>query len=489
MRSPGLRNFAELSKLHNPFGSNTRSIIEDDYVRVSAHIRVIKDKNGLLWDDLSKRSLYSLTGYAGLGYQPGYSYMNPLLQSFYHMQVLRETINLIPTYDSIASQSLECALQQLFVQLESSGATADTRDLTSALHKCDVHGVESGGIREFYSAVREELAGAMANTAAAGAIETLFAGRKRTAAVYTDTAYTVSSAEDFYEITINVNEFGSLYDGLYGMCKRVPITSPEDAHEVQDGGSDIYQRTTFDMFPPVLHIHLDRLYRNLGAKDMAESRRKFEYPASIDLSDFLTDSSGHAGTCQYTLYGAYFSSVTALEESTSYCYLSPDTPSTWVCFKDNLVYPVAESDVFCYTHERCPIPVCSERHVFQTSPAEDVYMLVYIRCDMRELVLNSDNIWALNDILSYEKEKAEEARRNLEQVQLIEQIERQNAILAPETVDRRSQIAVRVIRGKHVRDHQGFDLYNFDNMHPNPSKPVFDIDLPREFSLMELKSL
>ncbi|KAJ1927413.1 hypothetical protein EC988_010236, partial [Linderina pennispora] len=89
----------------------------------------------------------------------------------------------------------------------------------------------------------------------------------------------------------------------------------------------------------------------------------------------------------------------------------------------------------------------------------------------------------------------DEVRRDFEEVQRMEQTERQNAILAAEVAEvaevagQPPQVAVRVIRGKHVRDHQGFDLYNFDNLHPNPNKPVFDIDLPREFSLTELKDL
>ncbi|KAJ1956397.1 ubiquitin-specific protease ubp15, partial [Linderina pennispora] len=334
--------------------------------------------------------------------------MNPLVQSFYHMQVLRETISLIPTYDSTPSQSLECALQQLFMQLESSGATANTHDLTCALRKCGIEVSGLQGVREFYSAVREELTGAMVNTAAVGAIETLFSGRKRTSVVYPDTSYTASNTEDFCDITINVNDFGSLYEGLVDICKRRPLASDEDVGSAHDETNGAYQRTAFDLFPPVLHIHLDRFHHDPGSKDTVESRKKFNYPGSIDLAEFLTDSSGHPGTSQYALYGAYFSGMTALEESTSYCYLSPESPSKWVCFKDNLVYPVAEPDVFCYDHERCPIPVCSERHVSQASPAEDVHMLVYIRCDMRDLVLNSDNIWALNEMLSYEREKVDE---------------------------------------------------------------------------------
>ncbi|KAJ1951323.1 ubiquitin-specific protease ubp15, partial [Linderina pennispora] len=116
----GFTRFMGLRQLMTPTDADTPALLENNRVRISAYVRVIKDTTGVLWHNFHNYDSRKQTGFVGLRNQGATCYMNSLLQSLYFTNEFRSAVYQIPTENDDPKKSVALALQRVFYNLEHS---------------------------------------------------------------------------------------------------------------------------------------------------------------------------------------------------------------------------------------------------------------------------------------------------------------------------------------------------------------------------------
>ncbi|KAJ1935384.1 ubiquitin-specific protease ubp15, partial [Linderina macrospora] len=337
---------------------HSRPIVENNCVRISAYVRVIEDEAGTLWEDIEGADVPPASDQGSPTGTTDYPFLNSLLQTYYYMRMLRNDIYLVPTLDKDAKLSIIRAAQEIFRTLEvGDGQPISHRLLVEVLRNNNIGAVPATHTRELCGAVRREFADATLDTAAEGMARRLFSGQMRRTIAYPDIPFSETRVDEYFDLALRIEDGGNLQSALEEYCRTKQMV-PEDIPGIQPGEQvNALQSICFDSFPPVLHIHLNRFSLDHAKRKVVGNPNRFEYPESIDLSEFMPGDSGARKTWVYSLYAVYYYTMRDAGRPVFVSNIAAGPPGKWLWVGEHTVVPIRQRDVFSLVHDPDPVPI------------------------------------------------------------------------------------------------------------------------------------
>ncbi|KAJ1915568.1 ubiquitin-specific protease ubp15 [Tieghemiomyces parasiticus] len=467
----GFNRFADHRYL-TAAGFRTRPLMENDAFTVTAYIRTVRDEVGALWHSFTEYDSRKESGYVGMVNQGATCYMNSLLQSLYFTNELRRAVYRIPTPDAKDTRNVTLALQRVFYKLQYSDTAVDTTELTRSFGWDSLESFMQHDVQEFNRVLQDNLEGKMKGTPVEGTISRLFVGRMKSYIKCVDVDFESSRTEAYYDIQLNVKGCRTLYDSFKDYIAEELLEGDNKYMAEGFGLQDAKKGVIFEAFPPVLHLQLKRFEYDMIHDTMVKINDRHEFPDEIDLVDFLAPGPDRPDSCVYALHGVLVHSGD-VSGGHYFALLRPEPNGRWFRFDDDRVVPVRDKDVFEAYYggeERSQRPGARS-----TRPAlsryTNAYMLVYIRRDAVDQVLapvtETDIPQYLRDRFDREKREAEEYQKQLEL--------------------ERTTIKLQLVTDEAIRDHQGFDLLEFDCPEPD-AVPLRTMRVPKTLPAAEVAS-
>ncbi|RIA93959.1 ubiquitin carboxyl-terminal hydrolase 5 [Glomus cerebriforme] len=460
----GFTRFYDLRKLFSPCEGRTRPLIENDSTNITAFVRVLKDPTGVLWHNFINYDSKKETGYVGLKNQGATCYMNSLLQSLYCTTYFRKAVYQIPTEDDEPIKSVSLALQRVFYQLQTSDTPVGTTELTKSFGWDSLDSFMQHDVQEFNRVLQDKLEGKMKGTKADGAITKLFVGKMKSYIKCVDVDYESSRVEDYYgnrNIQLNVKGCKTLRDSFKDYIQEETL---EDDNKYQAEGyglQDAKKGVIFESFPPVLHLQLKRFEYDIQRDAMVKINDRYEFPMEIDLEEFLSQDADRSKPHKYLLHGVLVHSGD-LHGGHYFALLKPEKDGKWFKFDDDRVTPVIDREVLEDNfggESPNANPISAIRPTGRNHKRfTNAYMLVYIRESDVETILSPV---VHEDIPEHLKRRLEEERALAEQKK-------------KELEERHLYLTVKIVTAEKFKNHQGFDLANFeDRQYPISDVHVF----------------
>ncbi|KAJ7220029.1 hypothetical protein GGX14DRAFT_585151 [Mycena pura] len=337
------QRFIAPGKLFTIREGQTRPIIEDGSVDVSAVIRVVEDSKGVVWSRLVTYDSKKETGYVGLINQGATGYMNCVLQSIFFIRSLRRAIYQIPTEGAVPTDSIALALQRLLYNLQTSNGPVATTELTASLGWKTRDVYMQGDAHAFNRLLQDNLESFMKGTSVDGTIEKIYVGRAKSRIKCTDVDYESVMVEGFDDIELNVGGMKNLRDSFKDY---VAVEILDGYSTPQFGLQEAKSGLIFESFPPVLRIRLKRFAFQRGADgfELVPTTGRYEYPTEIDLSEFLDEAADRSTPWLYKLHGVTVHSGD-LKGGYYFTYIKPDRKEGWFKFYNDNVTRVTEEEV------------------------------------------------------------------------------------------------------------------------------------------------
>ena len=241
-------------------------------------------------------------GYVGLKNLGCICYMNSILQQMYMVPPFRYAIissddkKEIKTVKSSFNQNfyddnLLHQLQKMYTFLTFSEKQAyNPKDFCSSFKDLDGQPINillQQDSQEFFNNFCDKIESFLKKTKYEYIIDNIFTG-KMCSSVICEKCNTVSNKfEDFYNLSLEVKNISNLYDSL----KK--FTEPEKIEEFNcetcKKKVTISKRTSLAKLPNVLFVHLKRFYMNYETEGTEKINSKFEFPNTINLSNFCVE--------------------------------------------------------------------------------------------------------------------------------------------------------------------------------------------------------
>ena len=140
----------------------------------------------------------------------------------------------------------------------------------------------------------------------------------------------------------------------------------------------------FIEFPPVLHIQLRRFMFDTKQNKMIKINDRFEFPETIDLTDFLANDSPDKGRSNvYDLYGVLVHDGLGYSGH-YYAHLRTSTSLQWYKFNDIFVSKdTTENSVLNNYGNNSTYELDKE---MQTKSTHSGYLLIYVRKEVAESI-------------------------------------------------------------------------------------------------------
>ncbi|CAI2180552.1 16272_t:CDS:10 [Funneliformis geosporum] len=432
----GFTRFYDLRKLFVPSDNRTRALIENESTNITAFIRVLKDPTGVLWHNFINYDSKKETGYVGLKNQGATCYMNSLLQSLFCTTYFRKAVYQIPTEDDEPVKSVSLALQRVFYQLQTSDTPVGTTELTKSFGWDSLDSFMQHDVQEFNRVLQDNLEGKMKNTKADGAITKLFVGKMKSYVKCVNVDYESSRVEDYYDIQLNVRGCKTLRDSFKDYVQEETLEGDNKYMAEGYGLQDAKKGVIFESFPPVLHLQLKRFEYDIQKEVNVKINDRQEFPMEIDLDEFLSEDADRSKPHKYLLHGVLVHSGD-VHGGHYFALLKPEKDGKWEVLEDNYGGEPPNAS-----------PITTIRPTGRNLKRfTNAYMLVYIReSDIDELlspVLLEDIPTHLQRRLDEEKAKEELRKKEVE--------------------ERHLYLPVKVVTAETFKNHQGFDLANFDD--------------------------
>ncbi|KAJ3333525.1 hypothetical protein HDU76_007055 [Blyttiomyces sp. JEL0837] len=462
----GFNHLVKLSQLFTPVEPFTRPFIENDQTVIVVHMKIIKDVTGVLWHTFANYDSRKETGYIGLKNQGATCYMNSVLQSLYFTSYFRKATFAIPTDDDEPTKSIALALQRVFYQLQMSEVPVGTTELTKSFGWDTLDAFMQHDVQEFNRVLQDNLESKMKGTRAEGAVSKLFLGKYKSFIKCLNVDFESSRIEDFYDVQLNVKGLQNLRDSFVDYVASETLDGENMYHAEGFGLQAARKGVVFTEFPPVLHLQLKRFEYDMDRDAMVKINDRYVFPTEIDLQEFLESPS--AKRQNYVLHGVLVH--TGDVHGGHYCaFLKPEKNGKWFKFDDDRVVPVTMKEVLDDNFGGdAPNPKTGVKSAKRFTNA---YMLVYIReTDLDEILcpITQDDI-------------PEHLRRRFEQERMMVEQRRR------EKEEQHLYLNCKVLVDDLIKDHQGFDLCNFDDK-TMPLTPVPVYKMKKEDTLSTLRT-
>lgn len=283
--------------------------------------------------DSSKES----TGYVGLRNQGATCYMNSMLQSLFHLPAFRRLVyRMHTTGTEDVSKSIPLCLQRLFVNMQCSDKACSTKALTKSFGWDDYQTIVQHDVQEFSRVLLDNLEEKMKNTELDGEIAKLFRGKYRSFIRCVNVPFESSKIEDFYDLQLVVKDTPNLAASFEKYLETESLEGDNQYNTDQYGKQDAKMGTEFVEFPSILHLHLRRFEYDFNYDQMVKVNSRFEFPQTIDLSEYLAKDADRSKSNVFDLYGVLVHSGTTYGGH-YYAFLRTSTGPQWYQFNDSHV--------------------------------------------------------------------------------------------------------------------------------------------------------
>lgn len=343
----GFANFVDLNHLKYPTKGRPSGLLNKGMLNITAYVRILEDKTGVLWHNFINYDSKKITGYVGFRNQGATCYLNSLLQSYFFTKYFRKLVYQIPTTNENPNDSVTLALQRAFYQLQVSDFPLDTMELTRSFGWDNAEAFTQHDIQELNRILMDRLETRMKGTSVEGKLNELFVGKMKSYIKCINVDYESVRTEDFWDIQLNVKNLKGLQDSFENYIE-VELMDGENQYAAQDFGlQDARKGVVFESFPSVLHLQLKRFEYDFNYDQLIKVNDRYEFPESIDLSPYMDKDvlKETPGSRIYNLHGVL---VHTGDISTGHYYalIKPGIEDQWYRFDDEKVWKVTKTQVF-----------------------------------------------------------------------------------------------------------------------------------------------
>ena len=276
--------------------------IEPEYIKKLLKIISYKKKKSYSSENSKKQKFQKSCGHVGLKNNGCICYMNSILQQMYMVPTFRYAIlsaddnkihnsQLSVFNNNMFDDNLLHQIQRMYTFLTYSEKQAyNPKDFCSSFKDFDgtpINPLLQQDSQEFFNNFCDKIENSLKNTKFKYIIDNIFTG-KTCSSVICEKCNTVSNRfEDFYNLTLEVKNFGSLYESLEKMI--VPEKIEQFNCEVCKQKVTISKRTSLAKLPNVLFVHLKRFYMNYENGLTEKINSKFEFPNTLNLKKFCIE--------------------------------------------------------------------------------------------------------------------------------------------------------------------------------------------------------
>jgi ubiquitin carboxyl-terminal hydrolase 7 len=277
------------------------------------------------------------TGFVGLKNQGATCYMNSMLQALFCTPAFRRVVFDMPTTGSEDERTcIPLTLQRLFCRLQVSDDACSTTALTRSFGWSDWDTMMQHDVQEFSRVLMFNLETKMQKSDLEGRIPALFRGKARVTVAGVHVSFESSREEEFYDLSLVVKDLPDLLTSLRKYTESELLDGDNQYQTDEFGKQDVTITTKFVEFPPVLHVHLRRFAYNYDLESMTKINSQFEFPSTIDLTEFLVRDADLSRPAVFDLYGVLVHSGSP-RAGHYYAYLRPTTAPEWFEFNDSSV--------------------------------------------------------------------------------------------------------------------------------------------------------
>ncbi|CAO3670582.1 unnamed protein product [Rhizopus stolonifer] len=425
---------------------NLQNYLEEESVRVTVIVRVIKDTSGILWHNFVNYDSKKVTGYVGLQNQGATCYMNSLFQSLYFTNSFKKAVYQIPTENDSPTKSIALALQRVFYNLQFIDTAVGTTELTKSFGWDSLEAFRQHDVQEFNRVLQDNLEIKMKNTPADGAIKNLFVGRMKSYIKCINVDYESSRSEDYYDIQLNVKGCKNLEDSFKDYITEETLEGENKYMAEGYGLQDAKKGVIFENLPPVLHLQLKRFEYDMMRDMMVKINDRHEFPLDIDLEPYLAPTADRSDGHKYVLHGVLVHSGD-LTGGHYFAFVKPEKDGKWFKFDDDRVIPASLKEVLeeNYGGEQQGAHGLNMRGRLMNR-FTNAYMLVYIReCMLDEILAPVTE----QDIPKHLVTRIEEEKRMLE-------------LKRKEKEEQMYYMKILLATHESFRKNRGFDFADFD---------------------------
>ncbi|KAI9265155.1 hypothetical protein BDA99DRAFT_559227 [Phascolomyces articulosus] len=458
------------------FDSQQLPVLENNCIRISTVVQVIKDETGVLWHDFIHYDSKKITGFVGLKNQGATCYMNSLFQSLYCTNYFRKAVYQIPTDQDDPTGSIALAMQRLFYNLQCRDTFVDTIEVTKSFGWNSSDAFMQHDVQEFNRILQDTLETKMKanirNTPADGAIKKLFKGRMKSYIKCINVDCESARAEDYYDIQLNVKGCKNLEESFVDYVAEEMMDGENKYSAEGHGLQDAKKGVIFESFPPVLHLQLKRFEYDVFRDNMVKQiNDRHEFPLEIDLKHYLDTNAVDQGVShKYILYGVLVHTGD-LTGGHYFAFVKPTKQQKWLKFDDDRVVPATLKEVLEDNYGGEPLNVMGHRGYKRSTNA---YMLVYIRESMQDEILADVS---QKDIPAHLVKKFEQERQ-----------ERDIRLKGKE--EQHLYIFVQVITKEAFELNEGMDFVTYDHLVDTSfTSPIRRLRVRRDMSFGDFKEL
>ncbi|XP_026317622.1 ubiquitin carboxyl-terminal hydrolase 7-like isoform X2 [Hyposmocoma kahamanoa] len=363
----GFAHFISFKDLMDP----DNGFVKDDSITIEVHI-LAEAPHGVSWD--SKKH----TGYVGLKNQGATCYMNSLLQTLFFTNVLRKAVYKIPTVGDDSSRSVAFALQRVFYDLQFSDKPVATKKLTKSFGWETMDSFMQHDVQEFLRVLLDKLENKMKGTVVEGTVPKLFEGKMTSFIKCKNVNCTSTRAETYYDIQLSVKGKNNIYESFKDYISLELLDGDNKYDAGEHGLQEAEKGVRFDMFPPVLHLHLMRFQYDPQSDASVKFNDRFEFYEEINLDPYLQEIP--QVPAHYTLHAVLVHSGD--NHGGHYVvFINPKGDGKWCKFDDDVVSRCSKQEAIEYNFGgKEDAPHLARR-------ATSAYMLIYIQTSQLKYVL------------------------------------------------------------------------------------------------------
>ncbi|XP_050346295.1 ubiquitin carboxyl-terminal hydrolase 7-like isoform X1 [Nymphalis io] len=363
----GFAHFISWKNLIDP----DNGFVKDDSITIEAHV-VAEAPHGVSWD--SKKH----TGYIGLKNQGATCYMNSLLQTLFFTNVLRKAVYKIPTVGDDSSRSVAFALQRVFYDLQFSDKTVATKKLTKSFGWETLDSFMQHDVQEFLRVLLDKLENKMKGTVVEGTVPKLFEGKMTSFIKCKNVNCTSTRVETFYDIQLSVKGKNNIYESFNDYISTELLDGENKYDAGEHGLQEAEKGVRFDVFPPILHLHLMRFQYDPQSDTSVKFNDRFEFYEEINLDQYLQETPKI--TAHYTLHAVLVHSGD--NHGGHYVvFINPKGDGKWCKFDDDVVSRCSKQEAIEYNFGG------KEDAPYLARRATSAYMLIYIQTSQLKYVL------------------------------------------------------------------------------------------------------
>ncbi|TEB20588.1 Peptidase C19 ubiquitin carboxyl-terminal hydrolase, partial [Perkinsus sp. BL_2016] len=248
-------------------------------------------------------------------------------------------------------------------------------------------------VQEFSRVLMDDLENKMKGSEVEGTVERLFRGKMKNVLKCTQVEYESVREESFYDLQLTIKGVKDLKES-FERYVAAEMLSGDNQYRTDDFGlQDAKKFATFEHFPPVLHVHLERYAFDMIAEATVKIHDRFEFPTEIDLGPYLSETSPDRSVPQnYWLHSVL---VHAGDGHGGHYFVyirHPSKPNCWYKFDDTKVTPCTQNEAIDENFGGYEAVSSEESNELYRSTGikpyrykkfTSAYLLVYIRkCDL-----------------------------------------------------------------------------------------------------------